>query len=114
MKIPYAELEEYQKKAILHGGIDEVSFMWKSHEVKRVWPGIVKIAYDMFKDEKELSDYMSEKVCSVCGGHRLKRESLAVKVGGSGIADVLDMPISKSYEWFENRENFSYLKAQFV
>lgn len=112
--IPYSDLPEYQKKGILHGGIDEVSFLWKGHEVKRVWPGIVKIAYDMFKDEKELSDYMSEKVCSVCGGHRLKRESLAVKVADKGIADILDMPISKSYEWFEKRENFSYLKAQNV
>jgi excinuclease ABC subunit A len=105
-------LPDYQKKAILHGGIDEVSFLWKSHEVKRVWPGIIKIAYDMFKDEKELADYMSEKVCSVCGGHRLKRESLAVKVGGNAIADILDMPISKSYEWFENKNNFNYLTAQ--
>ncbi|MFA5232906.1 MAG: excinuclease ABC subunit UvrA [Sulfurimonas sp.] len=110
--IPYSDLPDYQKKAILHGGIDEVSFLWKSHEVKRVWPGIIKIAYDMFKDEKELADYMSEKVCSVCGGHRLKRESLAVKVGGKGIADILDMPISKSYEWFEDKSNFSYFKAQ--
>ncbi|MDD5400862.1 MAG: excinuclease ABC subunit UvrA [Sulfurimonas sp.] len=112
MKIPYAELKEYQKKAILHGGIDEVSFLWKSHEVKRVWPGIIKIAYDMFKDEKELADYMSEKVCNVCTGHRLKRESLAVRVAGNGIADILDMPISKSYEWFKKTEHFSHLSDQ--
>ncbi len=111
-KIPYFNLEEYQKKAILHGGIDEVSFLWKSHEVKRVWPGIVKIAYDMFKDEKELSDYMSEKTCSVCNSHRLKRESLAVKVAGRGIAEILDMPISKSYEWFGNKDNFINLTKQ--
>lgn len=112
MKVPYSELQEHQKKAILHGGIDEVGFMWKNHEVKRIWPGIVKIAYDMFKDEKELSDYMSEKSCNVCGSHRLKRESLAVKVAGKGIAEILDMPISKSYEWFGNRENFLYLSNQ--
>ena len=112
INIPYSELPDYQKKAILHGGIDEVSFLWKSHEVKRVWPGIIKIAYDMFKDEKELADYMSEKVCSVCGGHRLKRESLSVKVGSKAIADILDMQISKSYEWFENKNNFNYLSAQ--
>ncbi|HUH41516.1 MAG TPA: excinuclease ABC subunit UvrA [Sulfurimonas sp.] len=110
--IPYSELEEHQKKAILHGGIDEVSFLWKNHEVKRVWPGIIKIAYDMFKDEKELADYMSEKKCSICSSHRLKQESLAVKVAGKGIADVLDMPISKSYEWFENKTNFEYFTDQ--
>ncbi len=110
--LPYSELPEYKQKAILHGGIDEVSFLWKNHEVKRVWPGIIKIAYDMFKDEKELADYMSEKVCSVCRGHRLKRESLAVKVANKGISDILDMPIAKSYEWFKEEGNFSALSKQ--
>ncbi len=110
--LPYSELPEYKQKAILHGGIDEVSFLWKNHEVKRVWPGIIKIAYDMFKDEKELADYMSEKVCNICKGHRLKRESLAVKVADKGIAEILDMPIAKSYEWFSKEANFSALSKQ--
>ena len=45
--VPFGELEEHEKKAILHGGIDEVEFEWKSHPIKRVWPGITRIAYDM-------------------------------------------------------------------
>ncbi len=110
--VPYSELPEYQQKAILHGGIEEVTFLWKNHEVKRMWPGIVKIAYDMFKDEKELADYMSEKVCNVCNSNRLKLESLAVRVGQKGIAELLEMPIAKSYEWFADEENFTYLDAQ--
>ena len=112
--VPYSELEEHQKKAILHGNIDEVEFLWKKHTVKRLFPGIIRIAYDMFKDEKELSDYMSEKVCNICNSHRLKRESLAVKVGKLGIADLLDMPIAKSYEWFADKKNFDYLDTQGV
>ena len=112
--MPYSELEEYQKKAILHGNIDEVEFLWKNHKVKRLFPGIIRIAYDMFKDEKELGDYMSEKVCSVCNSHRLKRESLAVKVGEKGIADLLDMPIGKTYEWFVDTKNFEYMDAQYT
>ncbi|MEA1892010.1 MAG: excinuclease ABC subunit UvrA [Campylobacterota bacterium] len=110
--IPYSELPEHQKKAILHGGIDEVEFLWKKHTLKRVFPGIVRIAYDMFKDEKELADYMSEKVCNVCNANRLKLESLAVRVGEKGIADLLEMPIEKSYKWFENEENFKYFDTQ--
>ena len=66
----------------------------------------------MLKDEKELAEYMSEKVCSVCNSHRLKPESLAVKVADKGIADLLDMPISKTYEWFARDEHFSYLDKQ--
>jgi excinuclease ABC subunit A len=110
--VPYSELERHQQKAILHGSIGEVEFLWKKHKVKRIWPGIVRIAYDMFKDEKELNDYMSEKVCDVCGGHRLKPESLAVKVADKKIPELLDMPISKTYEWFAEEKNFEYMDKQ--
>ncbi|SFV53596.1 Excinuclease ABC subunit A [hydrothermal vent metagenome] len=112
MTVPYSELPKHQQKAILHGNVDEVEFLWKKHTVKRIFPGIVRIAYDMIKDEKELADYMSEKVCDVCDGHRLKRESLAVKVADKGIAELLDMPIAKSYDFFANEENFEYFDAQ--
>ncbi|WP_373071112.1 excinuclease ABC subunit UvrA [Sulfurimonas sp.] len=110
--VPYRELPTHQQKAILHGSIDEVEFLWKKHTVKRIFPGIIRIAYDMFKDEKDLADYMSEKVCNVCGSHRLKQESLAVKVGEMGIANLLDMPISTTYEWFEDKANFKHFDPQ--
>ncbi len=110
--VPFYELEEHQKKAILHGGIDEVEFNWKEHPIKRVWPGIIRIAYDIYKDEKDLADYMSEKRCSVCDGHRLKREFLAVKTAGISIADAISMPIHESYKFFTSKDNFSYLSSQ--
>ena len=110
--VPYSKLPKHQQKAILHGNIDEVEFLWKKHKVKRVFPGIIRIAYDMLKDEKELAEYMSEKVCDVCGGNRLKRESLAVKVADTQIAQLLEMPIAKTYEFFANEENFSYFDTQ--
>ena len=109
---PFSELEEYQKKAILHGSIDEVPFEWKGHPIKRVWPGITKIAYDMFKDEKELQDYMSEKTCSKCNGNRLRQESLAVDVAGKKIFDLILMPIEDSYNFFKERKNFSSFSTQ--
>ena len=110
--VPYSELETYKQKAILHGNLDEVTFLWKNHEVKRMFPGIIRIAYDMLKDEKELADYMSEKVCNICDSHRLKRESLAVRVGQKGISELLDMPIGKTYEWFKDESNFSAFDEQ--
>lgn len=109
---PFSELEEHQKKAILHGSIDEIPFEWKGHPIKRVWPGITKIAYDMFKDEKELQDYMSEKVCSKCDGNRLRKESLAVDVAGHKIFDLIRMPIESTYAFFNDDKNFSHFSAQ--
>jgi len=110
--IPFKELEEHQKKAILHGGIEEAKFTWKRHRLTRKWEGIVKIAYDMIKDEKNLGEYMTEKVCSDCKGHRLKASSLAVKVANHSIADIIDMPIEDSHAFFQNEKNFNYLDNQ--
>ncbi len=66
----------------------------------------------MFKDEKELADYMSEKPCSICGSHRLRRESLAVDVAGKKISDLISMPIENSYKWFIEEDTFTYLDKQ--
>jgi len=109
---PFSELEVYQQKAIMHGDINEITFKWKNHPIKRVWPGIIKIAYDMFKDEKELADYMSEKPCNICESNRLKRESLSVHVSDKKISDIIRMPIAKSYAWFADKSNFEYLGVQ--
>lgn len=112
MSIPFEELEEYEKKAILHGSVGEVNFVWKRHKLKRKWDGVIKMAYDMLKDEKDLNEYMSEKVCDRCKGHRLNRASLAVKVADKGIGEILDMPIEKSVEFFKEKKHFEYLNPQ--
>ena len=52
VKVKFADLPEHQKKSILHGGIEDAKFTWKKHSLTRKWEGIVKIAYDMIKDEK--------------------------------------------------------------
>jgi len=110
--IPFEELETHQRKAVLYGGAEPALFTWKRHKLSRKFDGVVKIAYDMVKDEKELAEYMSEKVCDKCGGHRLKQESLAVRVAEHGIEHILQMPIEDSYAFFEKEENFAYMSAQ--
>lgn len=111
-KIPYEELEEYQQKSILHGGVEEATFFWKKHKLTRKWEGVIKIAYDMLKDEKELGDYMSEKTCDTCGGYRLKQESLAVRLAKKNIADILELPIDQCLAFFQDEKNFASMKSQ--
>ena len=111
-KIPYEELEEHQQKAILHGGVEDATFFWKKHKLTRKWEGVIKIAYDMLKDEKELGDYMSEKTCDTCGGYRLKKESLAVRLAKKNIADILEFPIDQCLAFFQDEKNFASMKAQ--
>lgn len=108
----FEDLKEFEQSALLYGNGNEVEFVWKSSTLKRPWKGIIQIAYDMFKDERDLGDYMSEKLCSTCKGHRLKASSLSVKVSQKGIGDIIDMPIEESYHFFNDDKNFSYLSKQ--
>lgn len=112
VKKSFEELSEVEQNALLYGNSIEVELEWRGSKLTRPWQGIMQIAYDLFKDEKDLADFMSEKTCPSCKGHRLKPQSLAVKVADKGIADVLDMPLQECYEFFANEENFSYLSPQ--
>ncbi|RDU73607.1 excinuclease ABC subunit A [Helicobacter anseris] len=112
MNKSFEQLSEQDQKSLLYGSGVDVEFMWKNSMLKRPWKGILQIAYDMFKDEKDLNDYMSEKSCSSCKGHRLKPQSLSVRVGGKGIGDIIDMSIEEAYHFFIDENNFSYLNAQ--
>ena len=109
----FGDLEEHHKKAILHGGVEEARFLWKRHKLVRKWEGVVKIAYDMIKEEKDLADYMTEKTCSDCSGNRLKPASQAVRVAQKTIAEIISMPIENSHAFFQDESNFSYLSEQF-
>lgn len=110
--LSYDEIEEHQKKAILYGTPDILEFKFRGTLIRRTFPGLLSIANDMFKNDKEFNNYMSEKVCDRCGGYRLKRESLAVKVANKSIADILDMPIEECFAFFSDTTNFDYLNDQ--
>jgi excinuclease ABC subunit A len=111
-KIAYSKLATHEQKAILYGNGGTVAFTWKRHKLEREWQGVIKFAHDMFKDEKELSEYMTEKTCDNCEGNRLHPRSLAVKIEGKNIADIINMPIEKSYKLFAEKENFSHLSEK--
>ncbi len=108
----FNELNKEQQDALLYGNGTEISFYFKNSPLKRPWKGIIQIAYDMFKEQKDLSDYMSEKTCSSCEGHRLKASSLSVQVAGLKMADFLTKPIEEVYHFFNDPTHFSYLNEQ--
>jgi len=112
IKAKFVDLEDHQKKAILHGGIEDAKFTWKNHRLTRKWEGVVRIAYDMIKDEKEMAEYMTEKTCDDCGGNRLKPSSQAVKVASRSISDLITLPIEDSHTFFQDEKNFSYMNEQ--
>ncbi|QKG28610.1 excinuclease ABC subunit UvrA [Campylobacter sp. RM16187] len=109
---PYYELSEDEKRLVLYGNAKEVEFFWKRHKITRKFEGAVKISYDLLKDYKDFDEYMSERICSNCGGHRLRPQSLAVRVAGLGIGEILDMSIENCVAFFSDEAKFSYLSEQ--
>ncbi|MCK5250960.1 MAG: excinuclease ABC subunit UvrA, partial [Spirochaetaceae bacterium] len=49
-----------------------------------------------------LEGFMTRRSCDVCGGRRLKRESLSVFVGGRNIYDTTAMPVHQSRRFFDS------------
>ncbi|WP_169942245.1 excinuclease ABC subunit UvrA [Campylobacter sp. RM15925] len=111
-KKPYFELSEDEKRLVLYGNAKEVEFFWKRHKIARKFEGAVKISYDLLKDSKDFGEYMSERGCSECGGHRLRPQSLAVRVAGLGIGEILDMSIENCVAFFSDSSKFDYLSEQ--
>ena len=55
-----------------------------------------------------LSKYRSAFDCDVCGGSRIKKEALWVKVGGKNISELSDLSIDKLKKFFDKLELSEY------
>ena len=56
------------------------------------------------KGQKWREQFMAYRPCSVCGGSRLKKESLQFRIGGKNIAEVSAMSIADFSEWMSTIE----------
>jgi excinuclease ABC subunit A len=52
--------------------------------------------------------YRGKTTCPDCGGSRLRREALAVRVGGKNLAEVLDLSVRDAKQWFDALELSAY------
>ena len=75
--------------------------------LKQPFEGLVNNIERRYRDtqsqsmREEYEEYMGQYPCPDCGGKRLKKEALAVTVGGLSIMDFCDMPITRSLEFIE-------------
>ena len=51
--------------------------------------------------EEELGRFVKRSVCSECGGARLRREALAVTVGGKNVREVTSMSVADARAFFD-------------
>ena len=106
LKTPYQELPAEIRHMLIHGtdgrvvkvrykgqrgeGIYDVAFEGLIRSMERRYR---ETASDAMKQEYE--QFMRITPCKTCGGQRLKKEALAVTVGGKNIAEVTELSIEK-------------------
>ena len=114
MDTPFNELPEEYQNNVLYGCKDKIAFTFKrrnkSYMVNRRFEGVVPRMERLYLETKSnysrkyISKFMSDRKCHVCNGKRLRPEVLAVTIGGKSIADVVEMPIKDSYQFFMDLE----------
>jgi excinuclease ABC subunit A len=111
MEKPWEELPEEARHAILHGtGTEPVTLRYKdglrAYEVQKPFEGVIKNLERRFRESdnpwvrEDMARYQAEKPCHACGGHRLKPQSLAVKVAGCHIGEASALSIRRAKDWF--------------
>lgn len=96
---PFRKLSRGIRQAILYGSPEEVG--------GKPFEGVIPHLERLFRQTEsdylkgEISRFMSTLACPACDGARLKKESLAITVGGRNIREVTAMPIKEAHRFFK-------------
>ncbi len=113
LSVPFNQLSKEAHDIIMYGTKGErinVKYQGKfgSGEYNVAFEGMLKNIERKYKEttsegaKQEYEEYMKTIPCSMCKGKRLKRESLAVTVGDSNIADLTEMSIKNLQIFMSN------------
>lgn len=114
---PYNKLPKKIQDIIMFGNngekmlIDTTNSIYsRDKDYYSAWEGVVPSVMRRYRESSSeemraaYEKYMSIDVCPECGGARLNRESLAVKIGGINISELSDMSVERMIDFFNNLE----------
>ncbi len=109
--------EEYPKEIhdiLLYGTAVEVQVKYSSQRGSGVYPvafeGLIRNVEKRYREtfsqsaKEEYEQYMRIAPCKGCKGRRLKKEALAVTVGGKNIYDATDVSITRFRDFIDHLE----------
>jgi excinuclease ABC subunit A len=107
---PWRRLPAEIREILMYGTDGEHEFVWEgskgAYRYRDRFEGAVprlerRYAETTSEDiRRELERYMSLAPCGECGGARLRREALAVKVAGRSLVEVSGLSVQKTLDWF--------------
>lgn len=109
---PFDELPERIQKILLYGSEGEAIRFYHDHGERRYFAdrpfeGAIRQLERRWREttsasvRNDLARYMDMSACPVCKGARLKKESLAVTVGGKNIHELCRLSIGECSEFFQ-------------
>ena len=98
---PYYRLTRTQKDMLWHGLPSDTHDV---HEQVSIDAFFQMLRENQYKIQYRvmLSRYRGKTVCPECHGTRLKKETEYVKINGMSMTNLVEMPIGKLKEWFDN------------
>ncbi len=110
---PLKDLNKEQLDLLLNGSKEKIPFVYKFGNGKSVtynhrFNGVMNYIKHYYgtttspKIREWAESFMNTLTCSTCGGGRLKKESLAVTVGGLNISQTTALSIRRAREFFGN------------
>lgn len=90
---PIMDLTKQQYETLWKGSGDAYGINGFFEEVER---NLYKVQYRVL-----LSRYRGRTLCPDCGGYRLRKEALYVKVGDKHIGELCEMPVVVLQKWFD-------------
>ena len=114
MDTPFKDLKNEQQQIILYGNDqEEITHKYINDEgIMRsrivYFEGVANNILRRYKSgmtratREAMAKYIKEDSCRSCKGQRLKPEILSVYVAGKNIAEICEMSIKDSYEFFQN------------
>ncbi len=108
---PWKDLPQIFKNVVLYGVEDPSRFSHDNPEEPGdhyFYEGVIPYLWRRYRYtesewvKNEIEQYMVRKTCPVCGGSRLKREALSVKIRDKSIWDIVRSTVREAYEFFKN------------
>ncbi|MDQ3134952.1 MAG: excinuclease ABC subunit UvrA [Acidobacteriota bacterium] len=105
--VPFSALPKAVRDAFFHGVEGQITFRQGQYTYQSDWLGAVRHLRERMnnppseKVREALEELVSPVGCPECKGHRLQPESLAVRVGGRGIAEYAALPIEEATAIFD-------------
>ncbi len=112
LQTPFRELPEKIQEIILYGSDnEEIKFYYedglRNYITKKAFEGVIPNLERRWKEtdssyiREEIEKYQNMTNCQACGGYRLNKEALCVKVAGLNIGQVCEMTIEDANQWIK-------------